>query len=232
MNHFPQNNSLSAAVIIQVNFLNITYTNIATDSNIHKSISRLVVAQKEFQKCIDWKMSGAETKTKAIELSSILEALMDFINEVPYENKFQFSENIIKSSCAVIKQYKKALSIEGFSEDIIEELTNYTEKFYQNNFGKKINPDFWFKLKCYEWLLKEGLIEQRSTYHHNNSKYSYIFNEEVLEDFFSSNRKEVIKLILENANEYRKVTYTSPLDEKDTHQSYSLYEQISSLVKA
>lgn len=231
MNHYQQNNSLSVSTVIQVNFLNITYVNIINDSNIHKLISRLIVAQKEFQKCIDYKMSGSDTKSKAIELSSVLESLMDSIGEISYEKRLLFAQKIIESSCVVIAQYKEALVIEGFSENIVEDLESYTEKFYQTNFGKKVDACFWFKLKCYEWFLKEGFIERRSTYYSNTSEYSYIFNEETLEEFFCSNRKEVLNFMLKNTNEYQQVTFSSPLDEVETQQSYNLYMQISSLTK-
>lgn len=232
MNHYQQTNRVSILSNIQVNFLNITYINIIEDSNVHKLISRLVVAQKEFQKCIDWDVSVSEIKSKALELSSILEALMDTSTEVvAYEKRNELSEKIIKSSCVVIKQYNKALAIDGFSENIVRELKEYTQKFFEQNFGKSLDSNFWFNLKCYEWLLKEGFITRPQMYY-SNPEYSFIFDEETLEDFFLSNRSAVIKLMLDNKSDHDGLTFNSPLSNTETNQSYSLLCEITESTQA
>lgn len=229
MNFYQQNNNLSVLAQIQIDFLNITFVNIVNDSNLHNLISRLVVAQKEFQKCFDYKVSGAELKSKAIEMSSILESLMDSIKEVPYEKQFQFADKVIKSSAAIINQYKEALSIEGFNEGIIEDLKKYTQKFYQDNFGKDLDSFFWFRIKCYEWFLKERFVERKSFPVIGPYEHSFIFDEDTLEEFFSSNRKEVLNYMLNCVNDNRKLSIPNPLNESRIHNSYSLYVQISSL---
>ncbi|EPT9256212.1 hypothetical protein ACVTNV_004616 [Vibrio alginolyticus] len=231
MSYYQQTNNTSISSIIQVSFLNVTYINIVEDSNIHKLISRLVVAQKEFQKCIKWGVPVSETKSKALELSSILEALMDISIEVAYEKRKELSEKIIKSSCAVIKQYNEALSIDGFEENIVKELKDYTQNFFEQNFGKVLDSDFWFKLKCYEWLLKEGFITEHQNFY-PNSEYSFIFDKEDLEDFFVKNRNAIIKLMLANKKDYDGLIFNSPLSNTETHQSYSLLCEITESTQA
>lgn len=229
MNYYQQNN-VSVASSIQVNFLSVTYVNIIEDSNVHKLISRLKVAQKEFQKCIDWKQPSHEVKSKALELSSILEALMDSSRELPHEKRKEFCEKVVESACVVIEQYKSALSIEGFSEAIVNELLKYTQEFYNQYFGLSINDNFWFRLKCYEWLLKEGWVSRPNLYYRGrDSEYKYVFSEEQLEDFFANNRKQIIKIMLDNNDEYNGLTFDSPLVDEETNQSFGLYNRISAI---
>lgn len=227
MNYYQQNN-VSVSSSIQVSFLSVIYVNIVEDSNVHKLISRLTVAQKEFRKCIDWKQPCHEVKSKALELSSILEAIMDSSKELPYEKRKEFCEKVVESACVVIEQYKDALSIEGFSEAIVDELFDYTQKFYEQNFGLSINDDFWFRLQCYEWCLKEGFVNRpNNNYSNQGLEYKYTFSEEQLEKFFSDNRKQLIKIMLENNDAYHRVTLNSPLVNEDTNQSFGLYNRIS-----
>lgn len=231
MNNFQQNN-LSISKTIQVNFLSVTYINITEDSNIHTLISRLVVAQKEFKKCIDWELPGNEARSKAIELSSILEALIDADSEVPLDRRQEFCEKVIESSCIVINMYKKALSIEGFSEHIVQELQGYTQRFYDRHFGLHINDSFWFELKCFEWLLKEKFISQSSSCYGlelHREKYNYVFNEEQLEEFFSLNRNVILKSMMNNYDEYSGLRCTSPLSNSSINQAYKLYNQLVSV---
>jgi len=231
MTYSQQNNSVSVSNVIRVNFLNVTYVNIIEDSNIHKLISRLVVAQKEFQKSVDWKLPVSEIKSKALESSSILEALMDSTSEVAYDKRKALSEKIINSCCVVLKQYQDALDTDGFEENILNELRVYTQNFFEDNFGRKLDSEFWFNLKCYEWLLKEEFIKKPySSY--INSDYSFIFDEKILEEFFISNRNEVIKLILKHKTDNDCLTFSSPLDNTETNQSYSLFCQISEFTQA
>ncbi|EOB6244205.1 TPA: hypothetical protein I7116_21905 [Vibrio vulnificus] len=229
MNHFQQNN-VSVSSSIQVNFLSVTYVNIIEDSNVHKLISRLIVAQKEFQKCIEWKQPSHEVKSKAVELSSILEAIMDLARDIPDEKRKEFCKNVVESACVVIEQYKDALSIEGFSKAIVDELFDYTQKFYDLYFGSSINDQFWFRLQCYEWLLKEGFVSYSSNSFvwgfSDESKYDYVFSEEQLEQFFGENRKKIIEIILENHDERNGLIFKSPLMEVDTKQSFGLYNRI------
>jgi len=229
MNHYQQNN-VSVTSSIQVNFLSVTYINIVQDSNVHKLISRLQVAQKEFQKCISWEESGTQVKSKALELSSILEALMDASSVLPYESRREFCEKVVESACVVIEQYKGALSIEGFSEAIVNELFDYTQNFFEKHFGSSINDRFWFSLKCYEWFKKEGLISNRSyrAYMGRSAEYEYVFTEEQLERFFTENRKAILQIMLENDNNgYNHLIIDSPLENEDTNQSFRLYNRIS-----
>ncbi|EIW7860212.1 hypothetical protein MH171_000105 [Vibrio parahaemolyticus] len=226
MNNYQQNN-VSISSSIQVNFLSVTYVNIIEDSNIHKLISRLKVAQKEFQKCIEWQQPGHEVKSKALELSSILEAIMDSSRELPYEKRKDFCGTVVESACVVIEQYKDALSIEGFSEAIVDELFDYTQKFHEQHFGSSITDRFWFNLKCYEWFLKEGWVSRPNRgFRSRGSEYNYVFSEEQLEQFFADNRKEIIKIMLENNDEYHGFTFSSPLVDEDINQSFCLYNRI------
>uniref|UniRef100_UPI0005F15FC2 hypothetical protein n=1 Tax=Vibrio vulnificus TaxID=672 RepID=UPI0005F15FC2 len=226
MNYYQQNN-VSISSSIQVNFLSVTYVNIIEDSNIHKLISRLKVAQKEFQKCIEWKQPGHEVKSKAIELSSVLEAIMDSSRELPYEKRKEFCGTVVESACVVIEQYKEALTIEGFSEAIVDELFDYTQKFHEQHFGSSITDKFWFNLKCYEWFLKEGWVSRpHRGFINRGSEYNYVFSEEQLEQFFTDNRKAIIKVMLENNDEYHGFTFNSPLVDEDTNQSFLLYNRI------
>ncbi|ENR2169904.1 hypothetical protein ACEUYU_004340 [Vibrio vulnificus] len=229
MNHFQQNN-VSVSSSIQVNFLSVTYVNIIEDSNVHKLISRLIVAQKEFQKCIEWKQPSHEVKSKAVELSSILEAIMDLARDISYEKRKEFCKNVVESACVVIEQYKDALSIEGFTKAIVDELLDYTQKFYDQYFGSSINDQFWFRLQCYEWLLKEGFVSYSSNSFvwesSDESKYDYVFSEDQLEQFFGENRKKIIEIILKNHDERNGLIFKSPLMEEDAKQSFGLYNRI------
>lgn len=224
-----QQNNVSVSKSINVTFLSVTYINIIKDSNIHKLISRLIVAQKEFSKCISWKLTGQETKSKAVELSSTLEALMDSGKDVSYDQRNSFYAKIIDSACVVLEQYQEALSIEGFSENIIEELHSYVQAFYGERFNH-INDNFWFKLKCYEWLLKEKWVEQSYNYHREN--YNFVFSPEELEEFFSKNRNSIIEIMLEQDRTYKsKLEYKSPLDDSETNDSYCLFNRLLSFNK-
>ncbi|MGY5618754.1 hypothetical protein ACXHQ9_16925 [Vibrio cincinnatiensis] len=230
MSQYQQNN-VSISSSIQVNFLSVTYVNIIADSNVHKLISRLIVAQKEFQKCIELKEPSHKLKSKAIELSSILEAIMDSSREMLYEEeRKEFCKKVVESACVVIEQYKDALSIEGFPKVIVDKLYDYTRKFYEQYFGSSINDQFWFHLRCYEWFLKEGLVSYSSdsllrTW--DEPKYDYVFSEEQLEQFFGENRKEIIEIMLEHHNEHNGLIFKSPLMKEDTKQSFGLYKRIS-----
>ncbi|MDG2632679.1 hypothetical protein P7M35_22835 [Vibrio parahaemolyticus] len=169
-------------------------------------------------------------KSKAVELSSILEAIMDLARDIPYEKRKEFCKNVVESACVVIEQYKDALSIEGFSKAIVDELFDYTQKFYDLYFGSSINDQFWFRLQCYEWLLKEGFVSYSSNSFvwgfSDESKYDYVFSEEQLEQFFGENRKKIIEIILENHDERNGLIFKSPLMEVDTKQSFGLYNRI------
>lgn len=127
--------------------------------------------------------------------------------------------------------YNKALSIDGFEEKFVKELKDYTQKFFDNFLGNILESNFWFKLKCYEWLLKEGFISDLQSNYPNN-KYSFIFDNETLEDFFVKNRSSVINLMLDNKNDYYRLTFSSPLSNTDASQAYRLFCEINASMQS
>ncbi len=221
MNNYQQNYTYNRFTSIQV--VNVSFTQIVIDSNINNILTKLKVSFSEFDGLVKMKMPSVDIKRKAIEINSTFEVLMSSTNEVNYDYKIEFSKKIIESCVAVIEKYKKAEEDEEFGFDLKNDLESKCINFFDRELGNYLDYYFWFQLRYYEWLDKEGfLYENNSRYAEKNNRYH---SDDYLEDFFKDNRGEIIRKMLGESRGYNNsLNVRSPLSDNIKNTIFKAYK--------
>lgn len=202
--------------------VNVEFNHVVLDSSVNMLLNKLKVAYGEFDRYLKLQMPGSEMKGKAIEINSLLETLMKSIKEINRDERDDFIGNYIKSSVAIIDNYKEAEKIEPIISILKEELQLECDRFYQEYFARYLNDKFWWDLQLYEWLDKEGMIYKDTrlfSMTRNRSNRKSHFSDEQLECFFNENRKEILNFILESDKNNYKIDMENPLSKE----GYELY---------
>lgn len=223
MNIYQQNNTSVRFTSVQI--VNVTFNQIIIDSNINNLLSRLKVSFSELERLVKLKMQSSDVKRKAIEVNSIFEVLMNSTSEVDFNSRDEFSKKIIESCVCVIKKYREAEENEEFGVELRQELTSDCNGFFNRELGNQLNSSFWYELQYYEWLQKEGFIyNDRSIYSQESDRY---FTDEQLEIFFSDNRGDIIKEMLNEQRGYNgSLDVSSPLSDNRKYTIFQAYKQL------
>ena len=215
MNNFYQQNN-TAINTTSVTIAQITFNYIKVDSDISYLLNRLRLSFNEFDGLAKHRMPADKIKEKAIEINSIIYTTMDATNDIYDNERVSFATKLIESIAAVCEKYKEVENGSGLNE-LRNELVNHCREFFSSNIERYINAqDFWWQLRLYEWLKKEGFVSARDR--SSNFTSDSIFTNEELETFFHNNRKEIIKSIItqsQNSN----LNIENPLNH-DKHRIY------------
>ncbi|HHF2973661.1 TPA: hypothetical protein ACPJ12_004659 [Vibrio diabolicus] len=224
MNIYQQNNTSVRFTSVQI--VNVTFYQIVIDSNVNNLLSRLKVSFSELENLVKLKMSSSDVKRKAIEINSTLEVLMNSTNEVDFNSRYEFSKKLIESCVCVINKYQETERDEQFGVELRQKLTSDCNSFFEREFGNQLNSNFWYELKYFEWLQKEGFIENHLTFH--NPSHDRYFTDDYLEKFFSDNRGDIIRKMLNEQRSDGYLRVSSPLADNRTNMIFQAYKQLPS----
>lgn len=226
MNIYQQNNTFARHTSIQI--VNVIFNQIIIDSNINNLLTNLKVSFSEFERLVRMNMPAVDIRRKAIEINSTFEVLMGSTNEVKYDHKYEFSKKIIESCVAVIEKYKQAEEDVNFGFEFKDELKSSCINFFKIELGNYLDEYFWFELKYYEWLDKEGfLYENHSRFVERSNRYH---SDDCLEDFFKENRGVIIRKMLNESRDYNnRLTVRSPLSDKTKNTIFNAYKILPSM---
>lgn len=223
MNFYQQNNTLNKFISIQI--VNVYFDRIVIDSNINSLLTKLKLSFAEFDKLVKLKMPSVDIKRKAIEINSTFDVLMSSTNEVDFGYKDEFSTKIIESCVAVIEKYKNAEEGGEFGFELKKELQSSCINFFNREFGRYLDDYFWFELKYYEWLDKEGFLNE--THSRYAERYNRYHSDEYLEDFFKENRGQIIRKMLNEEIAYdAKLNVRSPLSYNNNNTVFKAYKML------
>lgn len=223
MNNFQQNNT--SIKFIKIEILNITFNQIRVDSNLNNLLDSLKTKFSELERSIRFKMTSEDVKRKAIEVNSVMHVLMDSIEKVDSHGRDEFSKKIIESCAAVIEEYEKAELTAALDPEVKKDLVSNCLIFFRKNLGDKIDQIFWNELKYYEWLKKENFVYE--AYSNYRQEYVRYFTDEQLEQYFLSNRSDIIKKMLGEERGFdNKLIIYNPLSDERKKTAFEAYKKL------
>lgn len=193
MNTYIQQNNLSAR-FTSITIVNIEFLGIVKNSSINDYLTKLEFAFREFER---YKKYGdiKQIKSKAIQINSLIETLIDPAHQA--DSKSNFVEKLIRLLAIIIKSYEDIAHIEGFNNELHNELISYCHSFFNTHFKGILSSDFWWNLRFYEWCEKEDFVQKNhalTNSRHFNLREHY-FSDEQLDSFFSKNKRKIIETI-------------------------------------
>ncbi len=197
---------------------------------INTMLKDLNIAFSEFKTACEFS-NEAEVREKALSVlaryRSILDNKRDFYQAIPNNyihmnnynelNKNQLLHLSFLETGLILLSTFLDNAAKFDSEKIAASLYTNIIDLYEYSFPNTINNQFWYNLKLFEFLLRENII-----HNWNISRINFTFTEDQLEDFFTKNRKTILKDIRSLNNIF------NPLDNYEINIIFQMHKKIES----
>lgn len=213
-----------------INVMNVQFT-VQESSGLAKIVTDLELQYKQLNNSIRHKLDINKISDIAINILSSYQQLMEQ-NPHQYHDYDQFINHTIGTGIDFIELFQQNLvELDGFPLSIYEDMVSSVSSFFDKMYKHRSVDELIYKVKLFEWLAKEGLVEsktyQRSFRSWEKSEKKSNFSDDVLEEFFITNRADILKYIARESNG-NLVAMDNPLE--TTRDSY-LFNNYNSLLK-
>jgi hypothetical protein len=226
MNQFKTQNNL----FLTIQLINVSYT-VQESTEIAKLVNSLMLQYKQLTNSIEHNMDINKINEISINILSSYQQLIEQ-NPHLYQDYDKFINHAINTGVDFIELFQnKLIDKGGFQSSICESMVSCVCTFFNKSYTESDVNDLINKVKLFEFLTKEKLVEPRNNltpmYFYDLGEKYFNFSDDELEEFFIDNRLNILKYIVRESTG-NLVAMDNPLN--TTKDSY-IFNNYNSLLK-